>query len=220
MMAYKVFNRLADRYDAWFESEMGRAVFPAEVKSVRQLLPTDLTGWVEVGVGTGRFAEALGIPEGVDPSRSMLEKAEKRDIETRQSVAEQLPYVDSSLNGILLVVTLCFLDDPELTIQEFKRVLKPGGKVLVGIVPGDSPWGRFYREKAKKGHPFYSMTRFYSCEETIQLMESAGFEFERAVTTLFSEPGGGAAGEQVQDGVVAGGGFVAMLFGLQEGELE
>jgi len=63
----KACDELADRYDAWFDSERGRAVFPAEVECLRRVLPFDLSGWVEVGVGAGRFAEALGIPASVAP---------------------------------------------------------------------------------------------------------------------------------------------------------
>ena len=211
-MTSEVFDRLADRYDAWFDSAQGSAIFKAEVQCLRRLLPRDLSGWVEVGVGTGRFAAALGIPEGVDPSAPMLEKAAERGVRTHQAKAENSPYPAASLDGILLVVTLCFLDEPEKAMREFARILKASGQLLAGIVPADSPWGQFYRRKGEKGHPFYSVARFYTCRETKQLAASAGFEFVRAASTLPMGPGEDLEDIPALEMIVDGCGFVAMLF--------
>jgi len=213
-LSSEVFDRFAERYDAWFDSPEGKAIFQAEVECLRRLLPHDLFGWVEVGVGTGRFAAALGVPEGVDPLAPMLEKARPRGVRTREASAEGLPYPSASLNGILLVVTLCFLDQPENAMGECARVLKAGGQLLVGIVPADSPWGRFYQGKAEEGHPFYSVARFYTCRETKQLAATAGFEFVRAASTLPAGPGDELANIPVLDDEIDGCGFVAMLFSI------
>ena len=209
-----VFDTLADRYDAWFDSPEGSAIFQAEVECLRRLLPRDLSAWMEVGVGTGRFAAALRIPEGIDPSVPMVRKAVGRGIKTQKAKAERLPYPSASLNGILLVVTLCFLEDPEKAMREFARVLKGGGQLLVGFVPADSPWGKLYRRKGEKGHPFYSVARFYTCHETKQLAASAGFEFARATSTLPMGPGEDLRSIPLMDGIIEGCGFVAMLFRL------
>ena len=48
------FERLADRYDAWFETGKGRLVFQVEAKCLRDLLEEAPRPWLEVGVGTGR----------------------------------------------------------------------------------------------------------------------------------------------------------------------
>jgi len=211
-----VFDSLADRYDAWFDAAEGSAIFAAEVQCLRRLLPQDLSGWVEVGVGTGRFAAALGVPEGIDPSAPMLERAEERGIRTRKATAERLSYPSASLDGILLVVTLCFLENPKRAMREFARVLKCDGQLLVGIVPADSPWGQFYRKKGQEGHPFYSVARFYTCQETKQLAASAGFEFVRAASALPKPPGEVLGDIPVLDRV-GGCGFVAMSFRLRQG---
>jgi len=219
-VSWQVFNRLADRYDAWFDSPEGSAIFAAEVQCLRRLLPPDLSGWIEVGVGTGRFAAVLSIPEGVDPSAYMLEKAKKRRIRTRQAKAKNLPYSTASLDGILLVVTLCFLEEPKRAMRELAGVLKRDGQLLVGIVPADSPWGQFYRKKGQEGHPFYSVARFYTCRETKQLAASAGFELLRAASTLPMGPGEDLEHIPVLDMMVDGCGFVGMLFSIpaQEGD--
>ena len=211
-MSYEPFEGLAERYDAWFDRPDGHALFAAEVACIKSLLPADLSGWVEVGVGTGRFAEALGVPEGIDPAGAMLNKAEQRGISTIQGKAEELPYRTASLDGILLAVTLCFLDAPEKAMREFARVLKKDGLLVVGIVPRDSPWGHFYRAKGRDGHPFYSVAIFYTCEEVKQLAASAGFTFVRATSTLAMGPDEQVEDPQLRDGVVPAWGFVTMVF--------
>jgi hypothetical protein len=56
-------------------------------------LPKSGTG-VEIGVGTGRFAEPLGIRVGVEPSKAMRQVAQKRGIEVIDGVAQVLPFDD------------------------------------------------------------------------------------------------------------------------------
>jgi len=213
-MSYEAFEELADRYDAWFDRATGRAIFAAEVASIRSLLPADLSGWVEVGVGTGRFAAALGVPEGIDPSGAMLKKAQGRAIRIIQGKAECFPYRTASLDGILLAVTLCFLDAPERAMEEFARALTKNGLLLVGIVPADSRWGGFYQAKGRESHPFYSVAVFYTCEQVKQLAASAGFTFVRATSTLAMGPDEHLENAQLRDGAVPGCGFVTMLFRL------
>jgi len=215
-MSHETFEELADRYDAWFDKPAGRAIFGAEVACIGSLLPADLSGWVEVGVGTGRFAAALGVPEGIDPSGAMLKKAEARGIRIIQGKAECLPYRNASLDGVLLAVTLCFLEAPEQAMREFARVLKNNRSLLVGIVPADSSWGRFYQAKGKEGHAFYSVAVFYTCEQVKQLAASAGFAFVSGTSTLPMGPDEQLEGVEVRDGVDPECGFVAMVFRLSE----
>lgn len=62
-----MFERLADRYDAWYEGPAGRVAFPIEVDCLRPLLAGTLPPRLEVGVGSGRFAGAPGIEVGWIP---------------------------------------------------------------------------------------------------------------------------------------------------------
>jgi len=54
------FDSLASAYDAWFDGE-GKLIFAIEVKAFQEILPLLPKPWLEVGVGSGRFAQALGI---------------------------------------------------------------------------------------------------------------------------------------------------------------
>jgi len=210
------FDSLYDRYDAWYDSPDGRPLFEAEMACLRLLTPQLTKRWVEIGVGTGRFAQALGVRDGVDVSEPMLRIAANRGVRVAVADAKALPYADATFDGALMIATLCFLDDPVPALRECARVLRPAGVLLVGIVPADSPWGCFYVQKAREGHPFYSVATFYTCEETMRLAEAAGFAFDRAASTLLVPPNHVRAHPmRPQLGIVAGAGFVVMQFSTE-----
>jgi len=89
---------------------------------------------------------------------------------------------------VLMVVSVCFFEEPLRAFEEAHRVLKNDGYLVLGLVLSDSPWADFYKEKAKKGHPIYSHARFYSFGELSSILTQASFRVERVCTTLFEEP--------------------------------
>lgn len=209
----QAFDDIADEYDHWYDTPEGSALFQAELKCLRRLHDRNAGRWLEVGVGTGRFACALGIAEGVDPARRMLGIAASRGIATHQGNAESLPFTERSFDGILMALTLCFVQDADHALRECLRVLRPGGRLLVGAVPADSPWGRKYIEKASEGHSIYAMARFRTSAEIMRLAECAGFIFIDAASTLFWKPGDESeSNPQVKTGIVPEAGFLGLLF--------
>jgi len=153
MQRSSLFDLEADRYDSWFESCEGKAIFEIEKNCLRALIQTDTGRWLEVGVGSGRFATSLGISVGVDPSMRMLTIAARRGIHVVRGTGEDLPYQDATFDGILMVTTLCFLTDVKKTLLECHRVLHSRETLVVAIVPAESAWGRLYKAKGGGGHP-------------------------------------------------------------------
>ncbi len=210
-MPGRLFDLLAREYDQWFESESGRPIFELEVKCLRGLFGSSGGRNLEVGVGTGRFAAALGIRDGVDISGAMLTFACGRKIRVCRASASLLPYFEGVFDELVMVVTICFLDAPDAALRECRRVLRPGGGLVVGLVPADGAWGRLYAGKARKGHRFYANARFYTCAQVIAMAGRAGFELDRAASTLFNGP------DEKPDSCITGSvseqaGFVAMRF--------
>lgn len=178
-----VFDRLWDRYDAWYKRH--RVLAENELRAVQAL---GLRGrGLEVGVGTGWFASRLGAGYGVDPSPGMLRLAHRRGVEAVLGVGEKLPFRSNVFDYVLLVVTLCFVDEPVAVLAEAARVARPGGAVAACIVPRDSPWGRYYMEK-RRVSPFYAAARFYTVEEVEAMMREAGLAVEAYSSVLRFPP--------------------------------
>jgi len=181
------FDILASAYDAWFEEE-GKLVFDIEVRAFQEILHTLPKPWLEVGVGSGRFARALGIETGIDPSVKLLEMAKKRGITGFLGKGEEKFFDAETFGTVFLIVTLCFVDSPLAVLQEAHRILKTEGKIVLGLVLRESPWGQFYLSKKKEGHRFYKYATFYSYQEVLEFLNRSGFTLEKVLSTLFQSP--------------------------------
>ena len=165
---------------------------------------------LEVGVGSGRFAAALGLEVGLDPARAPLRLATGRAVAVVQGAGEQLPFGDGTFAGVVFVVTLCFADDPAALLGEARRILAPSGRLLAGVVPLDSAWGRRYEAQGRAGHPFYQSARFLTLAEHRRMLTGAGLTITGAYSTLTQAPSGEPVEEEAHDGAVPGAGFVAL----------
>jgi len=206
----RLFNSLASDYDAWFE-DAGRLIFDIEVRAFQEVLSSLPKPWLEVGVGSGRFARALGIEVGLDPSIRLAEIAKRRGIEVLLGVAEQPPFRERAFGTLFLIVTLCFVTSPLDVLAESRRVLVPGGKIVLGLVLRDSPCGQFYEEKKKRGHRYYKHATFYSFAEVSGFLEEAGFSVEKVISTLFQKPGEVERAELPCEGFFPDAGFTIIV---------
>ena len=165
------FEKHSDAYDEWFEN---RDLYEAELEAIRQLIPSPGAEGVEVGVGSGKFAAPLGIKIGVDPSEKMAIKARKHGINVYLGIAEDLPFSDGRFDFVLMVTTICFVDDVIKSFREAFRALKPGGCIIVGFVDKESKLGRQYADKREKSK-FYKDATFFSTQEVLKYLKEAGF---------------------------------------------
>ncbi len=107
---------------------------------------------IEIGAGTGRnipFFSAASVErlEVVEPDPHMRRRAAERasaasfPIDLVDATAEDLPFADNYADVVVATLVFCSVDDPARAVQEVRRVLRPGGKlVFIEHIRSDEPW--------------------------------------------------------------------------------
>jgi SAM-dependent methyltransferase len=120
---------------------------------------------LEIGPGTGYYTLALakwlgsGQLEILDIQPQMLEHTMRKvqargltNVASRLADATDLPHAESSFDAALLVTVFGEIPDGDAALREIRRVLKPGGRLIMGeIAVGDPHFSRFgsLRERAE-----------------------------------------------------------------------
>jgi phosphatidylethanolamine/phosphatidyl-N-methylethanolamine N-methyltransferase len=132
----QTYDELAPRYDAvmrplesWFLKRWRAELFAR--------LPKD--GIVlEVGAGTGlnfAFYPRGAVGAAIEPSIEMLKVAQSKDrpegLNLIQSVAENLPFRNAAFDIAFASLVFCTVESPEAAFSELRRVVRPGGAVVL-----------------------------------------------------------------------------------------
>jgi ubiquinone/menaquinone biosynthesis C-methylase UbiE len=207
----KIFSEQAGQYDEWYDSPKGKALFAAEVECLKPLMALFPRPWLEVGVGTGRFAAALAIEHGIDPSHAALEIAKRRGVRTVIGSGESVPFPDAGFGCVLMAFALCFVQDPPAVLREVRRVLRPDGGLALGLLLRGTPWADWYARRGAEGHAIYRAARFHSQDEVLSLLGANGFRVVRWRSTLFQKPGLETYSEETaKEGFAPDAGFAAV----------
>jgi len=201
----QIFAASAQEYDAWFDRHP--LVYESEIQALKRFSGSGGIG-LEIGVGTGRFAVPLGIGVGVEPAAAMANLARQRGIMVVRGVAEALPFRSGSFDSAVMVTVICFLRDPFLSLTEATRVLKPGGRLIIGLIDRDSPLGRSY-EAHKSESRFYRYANFFSIRQVVEWLEKLTYRKIQVCQTLFGRLNGLTHPDPVREGH-GHGGFVVI----------
>jgi SAM-dependent methyltransferase len=170
-----------ERYEQWFDEHT--PAYLSELLALRSIVPVHGRG-LEIGVGTARFAAPLGVRFGVDPAMEMLTYATGRGVSVAGGTAEALPFGDGVFDYALIVTTICFVDAPRAMLDEARRVLRPGGALVIGFIDRTSTIGRHY-ETHREDSVFYRDATFYGAAEVEEMLRGAGFTVRVWAQTLF-----------------------------------
>jgi ubiquinone/menaquinone biosynthesis C-methylase UbiE len=167
-----LFDQNTLEYDQWFDKHS--FVYQSEILAIQQAIPKNKIG-IEIGVGTGRFAEPLNIKFGIEPSENLARLAEQRGITVCRAYAENLPIDNTSFDFVLMVTAVCFLSDIRKAFSEVHRILKAQGDIILAIIDKNSELGKKY-ELEKSSNKFYQDAHFHSTEELTELLKQSGFQ--------------------------------------------
>jgi ubiquinone/menaquinone biosynthesis C-methylase UbiE len=182
-----LFGRLLGRVMA-----IETASFNSEALGLLALQPSDRM--LEVGFGHGRTIRlaAAQVPQGfvagVDLSEDMVRMAQRRcldlavkgPVELMVGDSRRLAYDDASFDKVLCVHTIYFWEEPIKDLVEMFRVLRPGGRLVLG-----------FRAKSDEGSPSdfpETVYTFYSIDDVSTMLRSAGFE-KSAILNAGTPPG-------------------------------
>jgi len=206
--AAKVFHDHAEEYDHWFE---GSLVYEIELAALKSLQTEMEDPKIEIGVGPGRFARDLGIAFGIDPAWALLTLAAKREITCCQAFGEHLPVKDRTIGTIYVLLTLCFVDDPQKILRECSRTLKEEGCLIIGMIPPGGAWGRSLAAKKKAGHSFYKYARFITLETVKKWLAYVNMSIIEYRSTLYQAPGCVELNEAPKDVLDGQSGFAVIV---------
>lgn len=182
MTGEDVFGTHVAEYEQWFQEHS--SLFASEIAAIKEVLPQSGVG-LEIGVGSGLFAAALGIKYGVEPSAAMRKKAEARGVHVFDGVAERLPFKTAMFDFAAMITVDCFLTDVERSFREASRILVPQGWFIIAFVDAATRLGNEY-EKKKQSSLFYRQAHFHSAAEIKELLSQAGFHVDAERQTIFT----------------------------------
>jgi ubiquinone/menaquinone biosynthesis C-methylase UbiE len=144
---------------------------------------------LELGAGTGANAQhyPAAVTEAVftepDPhmARRLRDKLSSEspglEYEVVETGAERLPFDDESFDTVISTLVLCTVDDPQRTAAEVRRVLRPGGRLLVLEHVRDPEDGRLGSWQDRLGRPWgWIAAGCHPNRDTATTLAAAGFD--------------------------------------------
>jgi SAM-dependent methyltransferase len=107
--------------------------------------------------------------------------------------ADSLPFSNDAFDLVCAVTVLCFLEDANRALREMERVVRPGGRLVVGELGRLSLWAAVRRLRGRFGSATWGKARFRDAGELRKLVERAGFAVEAMRGVAFYPPFGLAA---------------------------
>lgn len=153
---------------------------------------------LEVGIGSGLnlpfYTQKAELVIGLDPSPRLLSMARQAGhpasglVEFVEGFAEAIPLENMSVDSVVMTWTLCSIPDAQRSLQEMRRVLKLGGRLLFvehGRAP--DPNVRWWQDRLTPAWKRFSGGCHLNRAIEI-LIEGAGFQFERIETGYMRGP--------------------------------
>ena len=197
--------RFHDQLAPGWEAKYDKPSFRERANALLSLLDhRDLQGqrWLDAGCGSGLLSRVLAARGchvlGVDGSPQMVQAAASIGRQSlspnagplefeRVETVEALPMANGSFDGVLCSSVIEYLDHPRQCLEEFRRVLRPGGLLLLSVPNRLSLIRRALKLSLRLSQmlrrrpwPEYLLwsRNEYSLREAVALLQACGFEIK------------------------------------------
>jgi SAM-dependent methyltransferase len=184
-------------YVDWRATSLGAVTEELERRLILRLAG-DVTGCrvLDVGCGDGALPLALwrrgaahAVGCDVDPrmiARAAAEAArQEAPIDYVMAGVEHLPYADHSFDLVSMITVLAFVRDPDVALREIARVLRPGGRLVLGDLGKWNLWAASHRVRAWLGAGQWQAARFRTSGELHRLVAGAGLRVKQVSGAIF-----------------------------------
>lgn len=167
---------IADNYDAYYQTEVGKKVNAIEENLIAAALMKIPKGkMLELGCGTGHWT-AYFVQNGfevtaTDISDAMLKYAQQKGLNAKllKADSENLPFENESFDVVSSITMMEFVNDQNRVLAEMYRVLKPNGYLLLGGLNGNSQLG-----KSAPNDPVFKKANFFTPESLSEKLSRFG----------------------------------------------
>lgn len=188
-------------YAAWRQTVLGRTTEALEHRLIVEFAG-DVAGErvLDAGCGDGLLVCALADRGahvvGLDADRRMLVAAAART--RRRGVRatlvegrlERLPFADDVFDVVVAVTVLCFVSDASVAVREVARVLRPGGRLVIGELGRWNTWAARRRVRGWLGSPLWKTAQFRTAATLRSLIEDAGLSVVAVRGAVYYPPVG------------------------------
>lgn len=191
-------------YRSWRVSRLGAITDALEERLLLGVIG-DVTGRriLDAGCGDGvlvcRLASLGADATGIDADPAMVAAARARadaagiEVRITESRLERLPFPDGSFDVVVAVTVLCFVPDAAGGLRELARVLRPGGRLVIGELGRWSLWATVRRVRGRLGSPTWRAAHFRTAAELRALVAEAGIEVDTVRGAIYYPPLGALA---------------------------
>ena len=189
-----------DTYARWRATTLGAVTEAVERRCVLALARSvDGQRVLDLGCGDGLLVATLARQRaravGIDVDHAALRAAVARTDVTGDAGArfvegriEHLPFPDGSFDVVTAVTVLCLVSDRSAAAREAARVLRPGGRLIVGDLGRWSAWAARRRIKAWFGSRLWRSAHFWTAADLSRLIQQAGFRVEVIRGSVYYPP--------------------------------
>ncbi len=187
---------LTASYARWRSKQLAHITDALEQQLLLAMLaPVTGKRLLDVGWGDGALASDLAqrgaIVTGLDADARAIAAARTRGARVPRLLvgqAERLPFADATFDRVVAVTVLCFVEHAEQAIAEMTRVLRPGGRLVIGEFGHWSLWAAQRRLRAWLGDPIWRKARFRTARELRAVAQAAGLTAIKTRGAIYYPP--------------------------------